>query len=129
MFTGKIIKGRVLPMNKKAWAAKFKKYAVLACVNEPKKSCHGVRKARAEVAAYADCTESQMMAMFGWADPKMPAHYIAQANREKLGFSGMDKVVAFDQSDSLADVAANEPRTSAVNGVVTFAGNIRKKAL
>jgi len=41
----------------------------------------------------------------------------------------MDKVVAFDQSDSLADVAANEPRTSAVNGVVTFAGNIRKKAL
>ncbi|MEY9885801.1 hypothetical protein [Bradyrhizobium sp. USDA 329] len=33
----------------------------------------GVRKARAEVAAYADCTESQMMAMFGWTDPKMPA--------------------------------------------------------
>jgi hypothetical protein len=43
-------------------------------VNEPKKSCHGVRKARAEVAAYADCTESQMMAMFGWTDPKTPAH-------------------------------------------------------
>ena len=41
-----------------AWAAKFKKYAVLAGVNEAKKSCHGVRKARAEVAAYADCTES-----------------------------------------------------------------------
>jgi hypothetical protein len=38
-------------MNKKAWAMKFKKYAVLAGVNEPKKSCHGVRKARAEVAA------------------------------------------------------------------------------
>jgi hypothetical protein len=45
--------------------AKFKKYAVLAGVNEPKKSCHGVRKARVEVAAYADCTESQTMAMFG----------------------------------------------------------------
>jgi hypothetical protein len=44
-----------------------------------------VRKARAEVAAYANCTESQMMAMFGWTDPKMLAHYIAQANREKLG--------------------------------------------
>jgi hypothetical protein len=25
----------------KAWAAKFKKYAVLAGDNEPKKSCHG----------------------------------------------------------------------------------------
>src|ERR1700722_8890973 len=24
-----------------------------------------------------------MMAMFGWTDPKMPAHYIAKANREK----------------------------------------------
>jgi transposase InsO family protein len=43
VFTGKMVKGRVLPM-KKAWAAKFKKYALLARVNEPKKSCHGVRK-------------------------------------------------------------------------------------
>jgi hypothetical protein len=41
--------------------------------------------------------ESQMMAAFGWTDPKMPAHYIAQANREKLGMSGMEKIVAFDQ--------------------------------
>ena len=123
---------RVLPMNKKAWAMKFKKHAVLAGVNEPKKSCHGVRKARAEVAAYADCTESQMMAMFGWTDPKMPAHYIAQANREKLGISGMEKIVAFDQSQSLDDFLqlpeANSTRTSAGNGVVTFPGNIRKKA-
>jgi hypothetical protein len=67
---------------------------ILASVNEPKKSGHGVRKARAEVAAYADCTESQMMAMFGWTDPKMPAHYIAQANREKFGIRGMEKIVA-----------------------------------
>jgi hypothetical protein len=86
-----------------------------------------VRKARAEVAAYADCTESQMMAMFGWTDPKMPAHYIAQANREKLGFSGMDKVVAFDHSESAADFEANEAGTDTLNGVVTFPGNIRKK--
>lgn len=93
MFTGKLVRGQVLPMNKKAWAAKLKKYAILAGVNEPKKSCHGVRKARAEVAAYADCTESQMMAMFGWTDPKMPAHYIAQANREKLGWDGKDRHV------------------------------------
>ena len=93
VFTGKMVKGRVLPMNKKAWAAKFKKYAVLAGVNEPKKICHGERKAHAEVVAYADCTESQMMAMFGWTAPKVPAHYIAQANREKLGMTGMDKIV------------------------------------
>jgi integrase len=132
VFTGKTVRGRILPMNKKAWAMKFKKYAVLAGVNEPKKSCHGVRKARAEVAAYADCTESQMMAMFGWTDPKMPAHYIAQANREKLGISGMEKIVAFDQSQSLdgflQPLEANNIRTPAGNEVVTFPGNIAKKA-
>jgi len=131
VFTGKLLNGRVLPMNKKAWAAKFKKYAVLAGVNEPKKGCHGVRKARAEVAAYADCTESQMMAMFGWTDPKMPAHYIAKANREKLGISGMDKVVPFDQSHSLDDVMApphaNGTGTLAGNKVVTLRRNFRKK--
>jgi hypothetical protein len=38
VFTGKKVRDRVLPMHKKAWAAKFKKYAVLAGVNEPKKS-------------------------------------------------------------------------------------------
>jgi hypothetical protein len=81
VFTGKVVRGRVPPMNKKAWAAKLKKYAVLAGVNEPKKSCHGLRKARAEVAAYADCTESQMMAMFGWTDPKMPTHYTRRTGR------------------------------------------------
>jgi hypothetical protein len=131
VFTGKRVRGRVLPMSKKAWAAKFKKYAVLAGVNEPKKCCHGVRKARAEVAAYADCTESQMMAMFGWTDPKMPAHYIAQANREKLGISGMDKIVAFDQSQNMEDFlplpGANKVATNGENSVVTLHSNLWKK--
>jgi integrase len=131
VFTGKMLKGRVLPMNKKAWAAKFKKYAVLAGVNQRKKSCHGVRKARAEVAAYADCTESQMMAMFGWTDPKMPAHYIAKANREKLGMSGMDKIVTFDQGQSFDDLLpaseANSPGTPEANKVVTLRSNFPKK--
>jgi hypothetical protein len=44
VFTGKMVKDRVLPMKKKACAAKFKKYAVLAGVNEPRKSCHGFAK-------------------------------------------------------------------------------------
>ena len=131
VFTGKKVRDRVLPMHKKAWAAKFKKYAVLAGVNEPKKSCHGVRKARAEVAAYADCTESQMMAMFGWTDPKMPAHYIAQANREKLGMSGMDKIIAFDQSAGLDDFTPlsreNSRGTPDPNKVVTLRSNFGKK--
>jgi hypothetical protein len=89
-----------------------------------------VRKARAEVAAYADCTESQMMAMFGWTDPKMPAHYIARANREKLGISGMEKIVAFDQSQSLGDFisapGADSTGTSDANKVVTLRSNFGK---
>ena len=47
-----------------------------------------------------------MMAMLGWTDPKMPAHYIAKANREKLGMSRMDKIAAFDQSQSLDELMA-----------------------
>lgn len=90
-----------------------------------------MRKARAEVAAYADCTESQMMAMFGWSDPKMPAHYIAKANREKLGMSGMEKIVVFDQSESLDDVTAspgaNRSGTSVENRVVTLRSNFGRK--
>jgi hypothetical protein len=91
-----------------------------------------LRKAGAEVAAYADCTENQMTAMFGWTAPKMPAHYIAQANREKLAMTGMGKIVAFDQSQSLDDFMsrpeANSAGTSLENGVVTFPGNTRKKS-
>jgi hypothetical protein len=37
-----MVKGRVLAMNKKAWALKFKKYGCWPGVNEPKKSCHDV---------------------------------------------------------------------------------------
>ena len=73
-----------------------------------------------------------MMAMFGWTDPKMPAHYIAKANREKLGMTGMDKIVAFDQSQSLDELvlpAGNDTRTSEANKVVTLRSNIPKKAL
>jgi hypothetical protein len=81
--------------------------------------------------AYAECTESQMMAMVGWTDPKMPAHRIAQANREKQGMSGKDKVVAFDQSQSLDEFLAmpdeNNAGTTSENRVVTFRSNFWKK--
>jgi hypothetical protein len=50
----------------------------------------------------------------------MPAHYIARANREKLGISGMDKVVTFDQSASRDDCPANGAGTHTQNEVVAF---------
>ena len=124
-------------MNKKAWAAKFKKYAVLVGINEPKKSCHGVRKARAEVAAYADCTESQMMAMFGRTDPKMPAHYIAEAKLERSSGSSWhgEKMVTFDQRQITRRLHAGARRRttcehgSGANEVVALPGNIRKNTM
>jgi hypothetical protein len=122
VLTGKHIGGRIVPMAKEAWAAKFKKYAIVAGVNEAKKNCHGVRKARAEDAAYAGMTESQMMACFGWTDPKMAAHYIAQANRAILGSSGMAKMFERDRSANIS----NRP---AMNERVTFLSNKRKKRL
>ncbi len=42
----------------------------------------------------------------------MPAHDIAQANREKLGVSGMEKIVAFDQSQSFDDLLWHPKRTT-----------------
>jgi integrase len=128
VFVGKWVGGSdgcIEPMTKKSWANKFKKYAVLAGINESKKSCHGVRKTRAEAAAYADCTEAQMMAMFGWTDPKMPAHYIAKAKRDKLGLSGMVKLVSFDSSQS-ENIDEFMP-LPAVNATVTPISNFRKK--
>jgi hypothetical protein len=123
VFTGKLVKGEIVQMNKKAWAAKFKKFARLAGVNEPKKNCHGVRKARAEVAAYSECTEAQMMAMFGWRDHKMPALYIAKVNRDKLAIGGMAKIEAYDQMENIAALAMPTDQ----NRIVTFDSNRRKK--
>ncbi|WP_315762360.1 hypothetical protein [Bradyrhizobium sp. SZCCHNS2005] len=128
VFVGKRIggdNGPIVPMTKKSWANKFKKYAVLAGVNEFKKSCHGVRKTRAEAAAYAECTEAQMMAMFGWTDPKMPAHYIVKAKRDRLGASGMEKLVSFDrsQNENIGDFMPLRTQ----NATVTPISNFRKK--
>ena len=95
-----------------------------AGVNEPKKNCHGVRKARAEVAADSQRTEAQMMAMFGWRDHKMPALYIAKASRGKLAISGMEKVEAYDQMENIADLAMPADQ----NRIVTSESNRPKKS-
>ena len=71
-----------------------------------------------------------MTAMLGWTDPKMPAHYIAQANREKLGASGMDKIIAFDRSNSPDDfISAAIRETADANKLVTLRRNSWQKTL
>ena len=90
VFTGKVVRGRILPMKKKAWAAKFKKHAVLAGINEPKKSLpwreQGARRGCSLRRLHREPDDGD-----SWTDLKMPARYIAKANREKLRMSGMDK--------------------------------------
>ncbi len=43
-------------------------------------SSHGLRKAAATILAEAGATETQLMAIFGWSDPKMARHYTKAAN-------------------------------------------------
>jgi hypothetical protein len=107
------------------------KLCLYQAINDDRKTLTG--QTPSNLLHNVDCTEIQMMAMFGWTDPKMPAHYIAKANREKLGMSVMDKVVAFDQSQSLDDfmpvAAENSGATLQANKVVTLRSNFGKKTL
>jgi hypothetical protein len=141
-FTGKLEGGAIVPMTKESWGAKFKAYAIEAGVNEAMKNCHGVRKARAMDAAYSGMTESQMMASFGWDDPKMAAYYIAMANRLALAKDGMAKMFARDRNQAQVKRFGNGQRNSgeqdqsknivalkagnSANGWVTRVGNGRK---
>lgn len=49
---------------------------------------HGLRTTAATILAEW-CTDAQMMAIFGWRDPTMPAHYRRLANNRKLAAAGM----------------------------------------
>jgi hypothetical protein len=69
-------------------------------------------------------TIPHMMAMFGWKDEKMPSIYIAKADRERLGFDGMNKLIAFDQMQNIADLTMPEDE----NRIVTFESSRRKKS-
>ena len=55
-------------------------------------SAHGVRKIAATTAANAGATEAELMAIFGWTDPKMAAHYTRTANRKRLAAQAMSKL-------------------------------------
>ena len=47
-------------------------------------SAHGLRKAGATRAAERGATERQLMAIFGWASPRMAAIYTRTADRKRL---------------------------------------------
>ena len=47
-------------------------------------SAHGLRKLGAQRCAEAGASEHQLMALFGWANPKQAAVYTKKASRAKL---------------------------------------------
>jgi integrase len=69
------------PLNKVSFGNWFRKACQAAGVPG---SAHGLRKAAAIRWAHAGATESQLMAWFGWTDPKMASLYTKRANRESL---------------------------------------------
>lgn len=50
-------------------------------------SAHGLRKSGASRAAGNGATERQLMALYGWKDPKMAAHYTRAADKKRLAAS------------------------------------------
>jgi integrase len=48
------------------------------------RSAHGLRKASARLYAERGATVSQLMALFGWRDPKIAMHYVAMADRKRM---------------------------------------------
>ncbi len=77
------------PLTKESFGNEFREACRAAGVPG---SAHGVRKIAATRAANAGATEAELMAIFGWTDPKMAAHYTRTANRRRLAAQAMDKL-------------------------------------
>jgi integrase len=77
------------PLTKESFGNLFKDACRSAGVSG---SAHRVRKIAATRAADAGATEAQLMAIFGWTDPKMAAHYTRSANRKRLAADAMEKL-------------------------------------
>jgi integrase len=79
------------PLTKESFGNEFKAACREAGVPG---SAHGVRKIAATTAADNGATEFELMAIFGWTDPKMAALYVKTANRKRLAAQAMQKLNA-----------------------------------
>jgi integrase len=77
------------PLTKESFGNKFRDACKAAGVPG---SAHGVRKLAATRMANNGATEAQLMAVFGWTDPKMAAHYTRTANRRRLAADSINKL-------------------------------------
>lgn len=79
------------PLTKESFGNHFRDGCKEACVPG---SAHGVRKLAATRMANNGATEAQLLAVFGWTDPKMAAHYTRTANRRRLAADSIEKLNA-----------------------------------
>ncbi len=77
------------PMSKESFGNEFR----IACNKaEVPGSAHGVRKLAATRMANNGATTSQLQAVFGWTDVKMPALYTKDADRRRLAKEAMSMI-------------------------------------
>jgi integrase len=96
------------PLTKESFGNAFKAACKAAGVPG---SAHGVRKIAATRAANAGATEAELMAIFGWTDPKMAAHYTRAADRRRLAAQAIDKLNAGRTSIPAHQVRAKVGKT------------------
>jgi integrase len=77
------------PFTKESFGNAFSEACRMAGI---KKSAHGVRKYKANAAAYSGATEPELDAMFGWTGGRMASHYTREASRRRLALSGAKKL-------------------------------------
>lgn len=76
-------------------------------------SAHGLRKAGAVRAAENGATESQLKAMYGWADGKMAARYTKAADQKRLAMAGAKHLLpAQSQNENRPHLGSGEGDTA-----------------
>ena len=65
------------------------------------------------------------MMAFCWTDPKMPAHYIDKARRDRPGIGGTEKLVLFERSQN--ENTDDFKPLQTMNATLTPISNFKKK--
>ena len=86
-------------------------------------TAHGLRKAGASIAAENGATENQLMAIYGWTNPKQAALYTRKA-RQKVLAGGAMHLISLDGQEG-----GNVPPETVVEESGTFSGSKSLKVL
>jgi integrase len=103
-----IVGERGRPMTKESFGNWFRGACKAAGVPG---SAHGLRKAGATRAANAGVTEHELMALYGWSEPRTAAIYTRKANREKLARQASEKLGAAQNANVYAHTSKSGAHT------------------